>query len=206
MTSFRPTFMSPLAARCGRLLLIGAMAAFAAGCASTGSGQRTAGQGAVEHDGLALLLARIEANDAQRSDPLDRLVNPGAAFVDEALAVLGTSYRYGGTSPDEGFDCSGLIWFAANEAVGVTLPRTTAALAQHGRKIDRTELQRGDLVFFNTQGRRYSHVGIYLGDGDFVHAPSAGGVVRIENLAINYWNKRFNGARRITHLTRLAAN
>ncbi len=207
MTSIRSALRAPLAARCSRLVLISALVALFAGCASTSHQQRSAhGQGAGEHDGLALLLARIEANDAQRPDPLDRLTNPATAFVDEALAVLGTRYRYGGTSPEEGFDCSGLIWFAANEASGVTLPRTTAALAKQGREVKRDELQRGDLVFFNTMGRRYSHVGIYLGNGKFVHAPSSGGVVRIEKLAVNYWNKRFNGARRITHLTRLAAN
>lgn len=190
-----------------------ALAAVVSGCATTSQPSASTGassqltQRSGQHDGLAVLLARIERGEGRRAaDPLDRLTNPASDFVEQALALLGTKYRYGGTSPDEGFDCSGLIWFAVNETHGLELPRTTADLARQGRQVKRAELKRGDLVFFNTMGRRYSHVGIYLGNGDFVHAPSSGGVVRVENLSVRYWNSRYNGARRITHLTQLAAN
>jgi len=196
----------------GRWLGICALALLASGCATTGGDSPSAGHHAPtsrlsSHDGMALLLARIERADRGdlANDPLDRLLNPANDFVEQALAVLGTRYRMGGTSPDEGFDCSGLIWFAMNESYGLELPRTAAALARHGTQVKRAELQRGDLVFFNTMGRRYSHVGIYLGNGEFVHAPSSGGVVRIENLSVRYWNKRYNGARRITQLASLAS-
>lgn len=198
------------ALRCRSALGLLALVALFSGCATTSQPSSSASsqiQQHTGHDGLAVLLARIERGEGKRgADPLDRLTNPASDFVEQALALLGTRYRYGGTSPDEGFDCSGLIWFAVNEIHGLELPRNTAALARHGRQVKRSELKRGDLVFFNTMGRRYSHVGIYLGNGDFVHAPSSGGVVRVENMSVRYWNTRYNGARRITHLTQLAAN
>ena len=88
--------------------------------------------------------------------------------------------------------------YAVSQALGLRLPRSAAEIANFGQTIGRSELVAGDLVFFNTMGRKYSHVGIYLGDDRFVHSPSAGGVVRIENLTMAYWNKRYNGARRLS--------
>jgi cell wall-associated NlpC family hydrolase len=103
----------------------------------------------------------------------------------------------GGGSPRAGFDCSGLVVYAFRSAIGWELPRPALELAALGRAVRIEELRAGDLVFFNTLRRAYSHVGIYLGGGRFVHAPSSGGVVRIEELAQDYWHKRFDGARRI---------
>lgn len=118
-------------------------------------------------------------------------------LVDQALEYLGVRYRFGGTSPDTGLDCSGLVLNVFRNAIGLDLPRTASEMAKLGDKIGRQELKPGDLVFFNTMRRTFSHVGIYLGDGKFVHAPSRGGKVRIETISDGYWSKRFNGARRL---------
>lgn len=118
-------------------------------------------------------------------------------MLGEALDQLGIPYRYGGSSPDTGFDCSGLVAYSAERGLGLKLPRNSSAIASMGTSVDKPKLQPGDLVFFNTLGRRYSHVGIYLGDERFVHSPSAGGVVRIEKMTMTYWAKRYNGARRL---------
>jgi cell wall-associated NlpC family hydrolase len=124
-------------------------------------------------------------------------VNSDNAMVSEALNYLGIRYRFGGTSPDTGFDCSGLVSYTVERSLGLKLPRNAAEMAQQGIAVNTNELKAGDLVFFNTLGRRYSHVGIYLGDDRFVHSPSAGGVVRVESMAMTYWAKRYNGARRL---------
>lgn len=115
----------------------------------------------------------------------------------QALLALGVDYRYGGKSPATGFDCSGLVAYVYREAWGVRLPPNTAAQSQAGTPISLAELQAGDLVFYNTQKQPFSHVGIYLGDGRFVHAPKTGAQVRIESLQSAYWAQRYDGARRI---------
>src|SRR3546814_870695 len=114
-----------------------------------------------------------------------------------ALSVLGIKYRYGGEAPNTGFDCSGLVIYAAEKSLGLKLPRRSAEIAQEGISVKRNELKRGDLVFFNTRGHRFSHVGIYLGNREFVHAPRTGAVVRVESMDVAYWKKRYNGARRL---------
>ena len=114
-----------------------------------------------------------------------------------ALKFLGVKYRYGGDAPTEGFDCSGLVAYAAEKSLGLKLPRQAREQAQQGVSVDQDELRRGDLVFFNTLGRRFSHVGIYLGDHKFVHAPRTGAQIRVESMDIAYWSKRYNGARRL---------
>ena len=115
----------------------------------------------------------------------------------QALLAIGVDYRNGGKSPETGFDCSGLVSHVYLEAWGVRLPRNTKAQSQAGVPVSLAELQAGDLVFYDTQKRPYSHVGIYLGDGRFVHAPKTGAQVRIESIKSAYWSQRFNGARRI---------
>lgn len=150
-------------------------------------------------DPLVLLETNWEAPFANEHNEEPEL-SPGNAFVEEALAQLGTRYKYGGNSPDKGFDCSGLVVFASEKALGLKLPRRAQDIARFGQKIDASELQPGDLVFYNTLRRSYSHVGIYVGDGKFVHAPSSGGVVRVERMEVAYWKKRFNGARRLSSL------
>ncbi|MER1966210.1 C40 family peptidase [Castellaniella sp. GW247-6E4] len=126
-------------------------------------------------------------------------------IVSTAMKFLGVKYRYGGDTPGEGFDCSGLVAYAAEKSLGLKLPRSAREMAREGISVDRDELRRGDLVFFNTRGHRYSHVGIYLGDHKFVHAPRSGAKVRVESMDIAYWRKRYNGARRIGSEIRTAA-
>ena len=119
-------------------------------------------------------------------------------LVIRALALIGVNYKYGGGSPDSGFDCSGLVSHVFKEVIGLTLPRDSQAMSRVGEKVDKTELQPGDLVFFNTRRRPFSHVGIYIGAERFVHSPSRGRDVEVSNLHSRYWNKRYNGARRVT--------
>ena len=114
-----------------------------------------------------------------------------------ALQVEGVEYRLGGRSPETGFDCGGLVVYAFERAWGVSLPMGTRALRRVGQPVSAKDLQPGDLVFYNTRNRPYSHVGIYLGDGRFVHAPRPGAQVRVESLETSYWRARFNGARRL---------
>lgn len=121
----------------------------------------------------------------------------GVSYVaaDYALEMVGKPYRYGGFTP-AGFDCSGLVHYSFGRA-GMRLPRDTPGLRRAGDELSRSELAKGDLVFFDQEGKKASHVGIYLGDGRFVHAPSTGGRVRIDRVDSPYWHKHFNEARRI---------
>jgi len=114
-----------------------------------------------------------------------------------ALMALGVDYHGGGRSPITGFDCSGLVAHVFEEAYGIRLPRSVRAQSETGLAVSAHELEPGDLVFYDTLGRPYSHVGIYLGEGKFVHAPKTGSRVRVESVRSAYWAKRFNGARRI---------
>lgn len=114
-----------------------------------------------------------------------------------ALSLLGIHYKYGGDSPTTGFDCSGFVRHVFSQATGRVLPRDSRAMAGVGTHVEREELQPGDLVFFNTRRRPYSHVGIYLGDFRFVHAPARGGSVEVVDMTDRYWKTRYNGARRI---------
>jgi cell wall-associated NlpC family hydrolase len=128
---------------------------------------------------------------------LHDITNRASELAVQALSMLGINYRYGGNSPDTGLDCSGLVRYVFKEAWGTDLPRTSAEISRVGEKVDKIDLRPGDLVFYNTLRRGFSHVGIYLGDRKFIHSPSSGGQVRIEDMDVAYWKKRFNGARRI---------
>jgi cell wall-associated NlpC family hydrolase len=118
-------------------------------------------------------------------------------MVFQALAVAGVPYRRGGQSPESGFDCSGLVAHVYREAFGIQLPHNARAQSRIGRPVSSADLAAGDLVFYNTE-RPYSHVGIYLGDNRFIHAPRPGAAVRVEDMRTHYWVRRFNGARRIS--------
>ena len=117
-------------------------------------------------------------------------------LVVRALALVDSPYRYGGRTP-AGFDCSGFVGYVFAEASGLVLPRRSEDIVRLGDPLERERLVAGDLVFFNTLGRRYSHVGIYIGDGRFVHAPARGGRVRVERIGDPYWRARYNAARRL---------
>lgn len=135
------------------------------------------------------------AASAQPSDVLFR-----------AIGLVGTPYRWGGNTPESGFDCSGLIGFVYSDAAGILLPRTTRQLSElDALAVRRGALQPGDLLFFATGGwGKVSHAGIYVGDGRFVHAPSSGGTVRLDSLSNRYWADTYVGAKRVLGDKRLA--
>ncbi|MDN4587656.1 hydrolase Nlp/P60 [Xenophilus aerolatus] len=118
-------------------------------------------------------------------------------LVVSAMGFLGVPYRRGGNSAETGFDCSGFVRAMYNKSVGLLLPRRAEEQAAATEKIDRSDLKPGDLVFFNTMRRAFSHVGIYIGDGKFIHSPRTGSEVRVEDMNGSYWQRRFNGARRV---------
>jgi cell wall-associated NlpC family hydrolase len=136
------------------------------------------------------------AEPVARAAAVPDVASLGSEAALRALALVGVPYRWGGSRPATGLDCSGLVHHVFGQ-IGIATPRDTRGLARSGNSVSRRHLQAGDLVFFNTLRRAYSHVGIYLGDGRFVHAPSAGSEVRIESMASPYWRARYDGARRL---------
>ena len=141
--------------------------------------------------GCVLAVLGVGAHAQERSQ------SARSDVVVEALSLLGTPYRFGGSSPSVGFDCSGLVRHVFASALSRDLPRRAEEISGVGHPVSRAELQPGDLVFFDTLRRAFSHVAIYIGEGRFVHAPARNGRVRIEGLDDRYWATRFNGARRL---------
>lgn len=127
----------------------------------------------------------------------DDILNDVAFY---AFSLAGTPYKYGGNSPETGFDCSGFVGHVFRQTLGIELPHNAREINALGERIELSQLRPGDLVFYNTMRHAFSHVGIYLGDHQFIHSPSSGGGIRVESTAESYWKKRFNGARRITSL------
>lgn len=115
----------------------------------------------------------------------------------KAFSLTGIRYTYGGKTPETGFDCSGFVRYVFRNAVNLTLPPTARAISQIGKTVKKDELQPGDLVFFNTLKSAFSHVGIYVGNNKFIHAPRNGTAVRIESMEASYWANRFNGGQRL---------
>lgn len=162
------------------LFLIGFIGFILSGCASK-----------------SVRLAETEPEPAAATVPVINAIDRASSVALQALAHLGTPYRVGGLSPHTGFDCSGLVAYVYREGAGLALPRNTLDLSLLGQPVERAALRPGDLVFYNTQRREYSHVGIYLGEDRFIHAPTSGGEVRVESLRADYWVRRYNGARRV---------
>ncbi len=148
---------------------------------------------------LALAATPALANDNAREPAAasDSYLDRAREVTVQALAFLGVNYKWGSSNPERGFDCSGLVTHVFQQVAGIVLPRNSQGMSKVGEKIDKSDLQPGDLVFFNTRKRPNSHVGIYIGDERFVHAPSRGGEVEISDMQESYWKKRFNGARRL---------
>ena len=142
------------------------------------------------------LLPSQVAEDTQNL--VSRVRDTASDLVISAMNFLGVPYRRGGSSPEQGFDCSGFTRHIFERSVGLVLPRRADQQARDAGLLDvkKDELKPGDLVFFNTMRRAFSHVGIYVGDGKFIHSPRSGGQVRVEDMREAYWAKRFNGARR----------
>lgn len=141
-----------------------------------------------------------DAAAVEEPAPLTRLrdvAGQASELAMQAIGLLGIHYTRGGSSPENGLDCSGLVRYVFKQAWDTTLPRTSEEISRVGQQVDSANLRPGDLVFYNTLKRGFSHVGIYLGENRFIHSPSSGGQVRIENMEGDYWRNRFNGARRI---------
>jgi cell wall-associated NlpC family hydrolase len=118
-------------------------------------------------------------------------------LINNAMQLIGVRYRWGGNTPQSGLDCSGFVRYVFNDTFGFLLPRKSAQMSKVGLEIGKEELQPGDLVFFNTMRHAFSHVGIYVGDNKFIHAPSKGKSIRVDDMTKVYWEKRYNGARRL---------
>jgi cell wall-associated NlpC family hydrolase len=161
-----------------------------------------------------LLAAHAHASPDAAGDDMDKLLAEKGFFnkieqvgqsvshktselVVNAMGFLGVPYRRGGNTAESGFDCSGFVRAIYEQTVGLLLPRRAEQQAAATQNIDKKDLQPGDLVFFNTMRRAFSHVGIYIGDGKFIHAPKPGAEVRVESMGVSYWARRFDGARRV---------
>ncbi|TDF63898.1 C40 family peptidase [Cupriavidus sp. L7L] len=118
-------------------------------------------------------------------------------LVMNALGLIGVRYRFGGNSPESGLDCSGFVRYVFHDTFGFMLPRRSVEISRVGTNVATSDLRPGDLVFFNTMRQTFSHVGIYIGDNKFVHAPSTGSKIRVDDMRAAYWVTRYNGARRI---------
>lgn len=161
-----------------------------------------------------ILAMNAYAAPNQNTDDLDRLLaekgllsqfdqvrqnvsNKASELVFNAMGFMGVPYKRGGNSVETGFDCSGFVRAMYEQTIGLVLPRRAEQQAAATQNIDRSELKPGDLVFFNTLKRTFSHVGIYVGEGRFIHSPKPGAEVRVENMGVKYWATRFDGARRV---------
>ncbi|BBO59864.1 C40 family peptidase [Mycoavidus sp. B2-EB] len=136
----------------------------------------------------------------ERHTFLSDMATQASDVVVSALNMIGVRYRWGGNTPNSGLDCSGFVRYVFQDALGLTLPRRAVEMSRVGAKIKMTDLRPGDLVFFNTMRRTFSHVGIYIGDNKFVHSPSTGNNIRVDRLDNRYWGIRYTGARRVEAL------
>lgn len=157
-----------------------------AGCASRPVAQGSASSGSVRPGGVGVEGVSLGLDNQLREPLYARL-----------MMVVNTPYTYGGNTPEGGFDCSGLVLYAMRGITDRRLPRTTAQWATVSAPINPSQLQRGDFVFFNTLGGRYSHMGIYAGNDQFVHAPSSGGIVKTVPMSNPYFTRRFTEARTV---------
>jgi cell wall-associated NlpC family hydrolase len=150
------------------------------------------------------------AQSSTESEPLPRtfastvttaVADKTETLINNAMQLIGVRYRWGGNTPQSGLDCSGFVRYVFNDTFGFLLPRKSAQMSKVGLQIRKDELQPGDLVFFNTMRHAFSHVGIYVGDNKFIHAPSKGKAIRVDDMTKVYWEKRYNGARRVENST-----
>ena len=163
-----------------------------AACVATVFPVSAAPKESAKNDSTALLRAERSLRDFG-----GKAKDTASEITTYALSLIGVDYRFGGNTPDQGLDCSGLIRYVFQQATGLSLPRSAREQARMGESVSKDKLQPGDLVFFNTRRFQFSHVGLYIGDNRFIHAPSSGGAVQVVNLDNAYWQKAFNGARRI---------
>lgn len=150
---------------------------------------------------LAPVSTAVRADESDKPGLLHRYSVNIQDLVIKGLEFVGVPYRRGGNTVESGLDCSGFTRLVFLDSNGIDLPRTAAEQAHVGTQVSADELKPGDLVFFNTMRRAYSHVGIYLGNNQFVHAPKPGAEIRVENMQQSYWVSKYNGARRLDGVT-----
>ncbi|MDF0606080.1 C40 family peptidase [Neisseriaceae bacterium TC5R-5] len=146
---------------------------------------------------------QVTTSDDAKQDRAASAEDAVGGLLLQAMSLLGVAYRFGGNSPETGLDCSGFIRYVFQRSLKVNLPRTVIEMAKLGRAVNKSELVPGDLVFFNTRGFNYSHAGIYMGNGKFIHAPRTGKNIEVVNMNQSYWTARYNGARRVNRTTAL---
>ena len=146
-----------------------------------------------EHDGHSNSSSSGRRSSGSQDEAGDLIMN--------AMSLIGLSYRFGGNSPTQGLDCSGFMQYIFKRSMGITLPRTSAEMATVGQQVDRANLKPGDMVFFGSGGR-VSHVGMYIGNDRFIHAPRTGRDIEITSMNGNYWKSRYITARRVDRSSR----
>jgi cell wall-associated NlpC family hydrolase len=196
----QPIILTQACARAAAGMLIGLLITATSGAFAdeVSSSSQNAGNG---------IFSSAKANDVVPADAgnasggtrsfLSGVASKAGDVVVGALNMIGVRYRWGGDTPDSGLDCSGFVRYVFQDTLGMTLPRRAEEMSRVGEKVRVSELKPGDLVFFNTMRRSFSHVGIYIGDNKFVHSPSTGSTIRVDDMENAYWEKRFQGARRI---------
>ncbi|MCY0386372.1 C40 family peptidase [Robbsia sp. Bb-Pol-6] len=147
---------------------------------------------------LSANLQGTSGADAPRPSFLAGVASKAGDVVVGALNLIGVRYRWGGNTPDSGLDCSGFVRYVFQDTLNFTLPRRAVEMSRVGEKVRFNDLKPGDLVFFNTVARTISHVGIYIGHDKFVHSPSTGSTIRVDEMNDRYWETRFRGARRVS--------
>lgn len=192
--------MTQTCARAAAGMLIGLLMTTTSGALAdeVSSYSQNAGNGSLASksvDGAATLDTASAPSGAKSF--LSGVASKAGDVVVGALNMIGVRYRWGGNTPDSGLDCSGFVRYVFQDTLGMTLPRRAEEMSRVGEKVRVSDLKPGDLVFFNTMRRSFSHVGIYIGDNKFVHSPSTGSTIRVDDMESGYWEQRFQGARRI---------
>jgi len=191
--------MTQTCARAAASMLIGLLMTTTSGAFAdeVSSSSQNANNGIFSSKSSDAASADAASNPGGAKSFLSGVASKAGDVVVGALNMIGVRYRWGGNTPDSGLDCSGFVRYVFQDTLGMTLPRRAEEMSRVGEKVTVSDLKPGDLVFFNTMRRSFSHVGIYIGDNKFVHSPSTGSTIRVDDMEDGYWEKRFQGARRI---------
>jgi cell wall-associated NlpC family hydrolase len=200
--------MTQTCARAAASMLIGLLMTTTSGAFAdeVSSSSQNANNGIFSSKSSDAASADAASNPGGAKSFLSGVASKAGDVVVGALNMIGVRYRWGGNTPDSGLDCSGFVRYVFQDTLGMTLPRRAEEMSRVGEKVTVSDLKPGDLVFFNTMRRSFSHVGIYIGDNKFVHSPSTGSTIRVDELDGGYWEKRFEGARRIENAQAIDTN
>ncbi|MDR5813795.1 MULTISPECIES: C40 family peptidase [unclassified Caballeronia] len=195
----QPLSLTQTCARAAAGMLIGLLMTATSGAFAdeVSSSSQNAGNGLFSSRSIDTANTDAASSQGGAKSFLSGMASKAGDVVVGALNMIGVRYRWGGNSPDSGLDCSGFVRYVFQDTLGMTLPRRAEEMSRVGEKVRVSDLKPGDLVFFNTMRRSFSHVGIYIGDNKFVHSPSTGSTIRVDDMEDGYWEKRFQGARRI---------